>query len=143
MTSINLAQASGIVDAAIARARELELTPIAVVVLDAGGNVCLVKREDDAGILRVDISHAKAWGTLGLRRGGGTIAENARKNPVFFATLATISGGRIATSRGGVLIRDENATIIGAIGVSGAHAAEDEACAVHGIEAVGLVADAG
>jgi len=143
MASIQLSQASVIVDAALARAREHDLRPIAVVVLDAGGHVCAVKREDNVGILRVDIAYAKAWGPLGMGNGGGRIAENAQKNPVFFTNLAVISGGRIATSRGGVLIRDSDGVVIGAVGISGAHAAEDEACAVFGVHEAGLVPDAG
>ena len=143
MAALKFNQASGIVDAALEKAHELELEPLAVVVLDAGGHIFVAKREDNTGILRVDIARAKAWGTLGLGRGGGRIAESAAKNPVFFSSLAVISGGRIATSRGGVLIRDADREIIGAVGISGARAQQDEECAVYGIEQAGLVPDAG
>jgi uncharacterized protein GlcG (DUF336 family) len=44
---------------------------------------------------------------------------------------------------GGVLIRSEDRRIIGAVGVTGDTEENDEACAVAGIEAAGLVADTG
>jgi hypothetical protein len=34
------------------------------------------------------------------------VSRNAANDPVFFSALAAISGGRVASSRGGVLIRD-------------------------------------
>ncbi|MFB7496450.1 heme-binding protein [Streptomyces sp. NPDC056161] len=143
MPKLKFAQASGIVDAALGKARELELEPVAVVVLDDGGHVFVAKHEDNTGLLRMDIAHAKAWGTLGMGRGGARLADAAAKNPVFFSALASISNGRIATSRGGVLIRTAEGEIIGAVGISGAHAKQDEECAVHGIEQAGFVPDAG
>jgi uncharacterized protein GlcG (DUF336 family) len=42
-----------------------------------------------------------------------------------------------------VLIRGEDGGLLGAIGVSGDRPENDEACAVFGVESVGLVADAG
>ena len=44
---------------------------------------------------------------------------------------------------GGVLIRDAEGTLHGAVGISGDTSDNDEACAVAGIEAAGLTADAG
>jgi uncharacterized protein GlcG (DUF336 family) len=144
MTSIRLSQASAIADAALEKARELNLRPLAVTVLDPGGNVCVTKREDNAGILRPNIAYAKAWGTLGMGVGGGRIAEQAKRGDgLFFTALAAISQGRIASSRGGVLIRDSDGEVIGAVGVSGDRPENDETSAVFGIERVGLVADAG
>lgn len=43
----------------------------------------------------------------------------------------------------GVLIRNGDGRIIGAVGISGDTSPNDEICAVHGIEAAGLVADTG
>jgi uncharacterized protein GlcG (DUF336 family) len=143
MTMLSLAQASEIVDAALGKARELELRPLTVTVLDPGGHPVVVKREDGAGILRPQIAHAKAWGCLGTGAGGGAGARHATRDPAFFAALAAISEGRIASSRGGVLIRDKEGALLGAIGVSGDRPENDEACAVAGVESVSLIADAG
>jgi uncharacterized protein GlcG (DUF336 family) len=143
VTSIQLSQACAIVDAALEKARELELRPLAVTVLDSGGNVVVVKREDKAGVLRPDIAHAKAWGTIGMGVGGARFSAHAKRDPVFFSALAAISGGRLASSRGGALIRDHDGEIIGAVGVSGDRPENDEACAVFGVEKAELVPDTG
>src|SRR5882762_5247278 len=115
---LSLTQASDIVDAALHEARELGLRPLAVTVLDPGGHPIVVKREDGAGILRPQIAHAKAWGCLGFGQGGAAGARHATRDPAFFSALAAISEGRVASSRGGVLIRDTEGKLLGAIGVS-------------------------
>jgi uncharacterized protein GlcG (DUF336 family) len=140
---LSLNQASDIVDAALSKARELELRPLTITVLDPGGHPIVVKREDGSGILRPKIAHAKAWGSLGTGSGGAAGARHATRDPAFFAALAAISEGRIASSRGGVLIRDGQGNLLGAIGVSGDKPENDETCAVSGVESVSLVADAG
>ncbi len=139
---LSLNQASDIVDAALSKARELDLRPLAVTVLDPGGHPIVVKREDGAGILRPQIAHAKAWGCLGTGRGGAAGARHATRDPAFFAALAAISEGRVASSRGGVLIRAADGTLLGAIGVSGDRPENDETVAIAGVEKVSLVADA-
>jgi uncharacterized protein GlcG (DUF336 family) len=137
---LSLNQASEIVDAALRSARELDLRPLTITVLDPGGHPIVVKREDGAGILRPQIAHAKAWGCLGTGQGG---ALHATRDPAFFVALAAISEGRIASSRGGVLIRDAQGALLGAVGVSGDRPENDETVAVTGVEKAGLVADPG
>jgi uncharacterized protein GlcG (DUF336 family) len=143
MTALTLDQASEIVDAALRKARELDLRPVTVTVLDPGGHPVVVKREDGSGILRPQIAHAKAWGCLGTGHGGAAGARHANRDPAFFAALATISEGRIASSAGGLLIRNKEGSLIGAIGVSGDRPENDEACAKAGVESLSLIADAG
>jgi len=140
---LTLEQASGIADAALATGRELNLRPLAVTVLDPGGNPIVIAREDDAGILRHEIALAKAWGCLGMTRGGGDVAKHAERTPVGFAGISAISGGRLAPSRGGVLIRDDAGVILGAVGVSGDNPDNDEKASLAGVASVGLVAEAG
>jgi uncharacterized protein GlcG (DUF336 family) len=140
---LSLSQASEIVDVALSTARELDLRPLTITVLDPGGHPIVVKREDGAGILRPQIAHAKAWGCLGTGQGGAAGARHATRDPAFFAALAAISEGRVASSRGGVLIRDAQGVLLGAIGVSGDRPENDETVAVAGVEKAGLVADAG
>lgn len=55
-SSISLGIAVKIVEKAQSLARELSLAPIAVAVLDAGGNTVVVQREDGAGLLRPEIA---------------------------------------------------------------------------------------
>jgi uncharacterized protein GlcG (DUF336 family) len=143
MSALTLDQASEIVDAALSHARELGLRPLTVTVLDPGGHPLVVKREEKAGILRPQIAHAKAWGCLGTGHGGAAGARHATRDPAFFSALAAISEGRIASSKGGALIRDEDGELLGAVGVSGDRPDNDETVAVFGVQKAGLVADVG
>jgi len=134
-----LDQAGQIVDAALARGREMGLAPLAVAVLDAGGHLKAFKREDDAGIIRPQIAIGKAWGALGMGMGTRALAP---KSPEFLAALGAMSGGKVVPSPGGVLIR-QGERVIGAVGVTGDTGDNDEVCAVAGIDAVGLSSDTG
>ena len=144
MTDVTLAQASTIVDRALAKGREQKLHPLTVVVLDAGGHLVAMKREDKSGILRTEIATGKAWGTLGMGFGGREFARRAASGgAVFLQALMAASGGRIVPAPGGVLIRDAAGDIIGAVGISGDTSDKDEACCVAGIQAAGLTPDTG
>lgn len=143
MTTLTLALASNIVDTALKTAREKNFAPLTVAVLDAGGHLVAFKREDKSGILRFDIAFGKAWGALGMGLGSRTLFERAEKTPMFFTALTAASGGRVVTNPGGVLIRDANGDIIGAVGISGDTSDNDEICAMAGIAAAGLKADPG
>lgn len=143
MDSLTLDRASRIADAALRTARDQALKPLAVAVLDSGGHDVVVKREDGCGILRVDIARGKAWGALGMGIGSRELARKAEQNPRFFAALAAASGGRLIPNPGGVLVRDADGDVVGAVGISGDQSDRDEACAIAGIEAAGLRADAG
>jgi uncharacterized protein GlcG (DUF336 family) len=140
MATLKLAQASTIIDAALATAREKNFAPLAIAVLDAGGNLIAFKREDGAGIVRFDIAYGKAWGALGMGFGTRELAERATKAPTFVAALAAISQGRMVPSPGGVLIVGPDKDVVGAVGISGDIGDNDEVCAIAGIEAVGLSA---
>jgi len=143
MTALTLDQASTIVDKALEKGRELKLQPLTVVVLDAGGQLKALKREDGSSLLRPEIAGGKAWGVLGMGFGGREFARRAAANPVFLQALMAASGGRIVPVPGGVLIRDAAGEIIGSVGISGDTSDKDEACAVHGIRSAGLTPDTG
>jgi uncharacterized protein GlcG (DUF336 family) len=144
MSNLTLAQASTIIDKALEKGRELSLHPLTVVVLDAGGHMVAMKREDKSGILRCEIATGKAWGTLGMGFGGREFARRAAGGgAVFLQALMAASGGRIVPAPGGVLVRDATGDIVGSVGISGDTSDKDEICAVAGIESAGLKADTG
>jgi uncharacterized protein GlcG (DUF336 family) len=132
-----LTDATTIIDAALAEARTRSFAPLAVAVLDAGGHLVAYKREDGAGIVRFDIAYGKAWGSLGMGFGTRELTERAAKNPAFITVLATVSGGRMVPSPGGVLIVDGQGNVVGAVGISGDIGDNDEICAIAGIEKAG------
>lgn len=146
MSDISLSQAQEIISAALARGRTENFLPLAVTVLDSGGNLKAFAREDGAGILRYGIARAKAWGALGMGVGSRALGERAKKggqDAAFMLAAADASGGRLIPGPGGVLVRDAAGTIIGAVGISGDTGDNDEVCAIAGIEAAGLTPDSG
>jgi uncharacterized protein GlcG (DUF336 family) len=146
MPALTIAQASTIIDVALQKGRDMKVAPLAVAVLDAGGNLIAFKRDDRAGILRFDIAFGKAWGAIGMGFGSRTVFERSNSTEaqrLFYATLAVASGGRIVTNPAGILIRDAAGEVIGAVGVSGDTSDNDEIAGIAGIEAAGLKADPG
>lgn len=138
MAILKLAQATAIIDAAMAEGRKKNFALLAVAVLDAGGHIIAVKREDGASFLRVELAYAKAWGALGMGFGSRELAERAAKTPSFIAALSAVSQGRMVPSPGGVLILGADAEVLGVVGISGDTGDNDEVCALAGIKAVGL-----
>lgn len=141
MAALTLDQASRIVDAALAAGREHDFMPLTVAVLDAGGHLVALKREDGSGILRVEIATGKAWGALGMGQSSRTLRDRLADRPHFIAALTAASDGRFVPVPGGVLIRDGEGRIVGAVGISGDTSEKDEYCAIRGIAAAGLASD--
>ncbi|SER19700.1 GlcG/HbpS family heme-binding protein [Sphingobium sp. YR768] len=136
--SLTLAQARTIIDHALEQGRTDSAQPLAIVVLDAGAHPVAMVREDGASLFRFDIAKAKASGALGMGADTRVLAARAASNPVFFQSVVAATGGRLALSPGGVLIRDVEGAVIGAVGISGDTGECDEACAIAGILAAGL-----
>jgi uncharacterized protein GlcG (DUF336 family) len=140
MSTLKLAQATAIIDAAMAEARKRNFARIAVAVLDPGGHVVAFKREDGASFLRFELAHGKAWGALGMGFGTRELAERAGKQPAFIGALSAVTQGRMVPSPGGVLITGNDGELLGAVGISGDTGDNDEVCALAGIAAAGLAA---
>ncbi len=137
-----LKQANTIIESALAKAREMKIKPLAVVVLDAGGNIVAAQREDNASMFRFDVALGKAWGAVAMSCSSRALGKRAKDNPNFFLTLAATAHGKFVPQTGAALIKDAQGNILGAAGASGGTGDEDEACCVHGIEQAGLKADA-
>jgi uncharacterized protein GlcG (DUF336 family) len=142
MPQLTLKQANTIIEKALAKAREMKIKPLGVVVLDDSGNIKSAQREDGASMFRLDVAKGKAWAAVAMGASSRALAKRAKDNPNFFVTLAATAGGKFLPQTGGVLIKDKDGAIIGAAGASGGTGDEDEACCVAGIEAAGLTADA-
>jgi uncharacterized protein GlcG (DUF336 family) len=143
MQSLNLTKANLIVDKSLEKGRALGLAPLTVAVIDAGGHLKVLKREDGSSLLRPQIAMGKAWGVLGMGFGGRELARRAAKAPAFFNALSDLCEGKMVPVPGGVIIRDVSGEILGSVGISGDASEKDEICAVHGIQAAGLTPDTG
>lgn len=140
--TLNLSTAVAIIEATLADARTRGAAPLAVAVLDAGAHLVALHREDGASLMRPDIAIGKARGAIGMGFGTRGLARRAGAAPAFFQGLMAMSGD-ILPSPGGILLRDAEGVLIGAVGVSGDVGDVDEACALQGIATTGLIADPG
>ena len=140
-TDLPLAAASTIVERALEAGRAAGMAPLTVAVLDAGGHLVALKREDGSGILRPEIAIGKAWGALGMGQSSRALGARLRDATAFQNALAAASGGRFVTAPGGVLICDGAGLVIGAVGISGDRSEKDEACAIEGVRAAGFTPD--
>ncbi len=140
-TSLKLESATTIIDEAIRLGRGLNLLPLTVVALNAGGQIVAVKSEDGSGIMRFDVAFGKAWGALGMGISSRLIRDRLSSRPVFQNALAAASDGRMIPVPGGVLVEDGEGVTIGAIGISGDTSEKDEYCAILGIKEAGLFSE--
>ena len=137
--SLDLDTARTIVAGARAHAAGAGFKPLTVVVLDAGGHVVAVEREDGSSMKRFEIGFGKAYGALSLGMGSRSIMGRAEQQPFFIAAVTSAVGGTLVPVPGGVLVRNEGGDLVGAVGITGDTSDNDEAAAVAGITGAGLV----
>ncbi len=116
-----------------ALAKDLAVT---VAVVDSGGHLVVLDRMDGAFPLSTRIAEAKAQGAAVWQRDGHVIAEQQSDRPAFVEAVSELSRLPLIPGAGSVVVRDSSGTVIGAVGVSGARADEDRACAEAGLAAV-------
>lgn len=144
MIDLSLEAARIVVATALRTARERNLKPLAVVVYDMRGALKCVEVEDGTSLRRAEIACGKANGALALGIGSRAIHARAEQQPYFVAAVTHLAGpAALVPVPGGVLIRNKDGRLLGAIGISGDTSDNDEICAVAGIEAAGLVAETG
>jgi uncharacterized protein GlcG (DUF336 family) len=142
MVELTLDIARKILDVALAKGIEKKLKPLVVTVLDARGCVKASAAQDGTSLLRSEIAHGKAYGALAMGMGSRALFQRAQEQAYFIDAVNTLAQGRMVPVPGGVLIQD-GGVLLGAVGISGDTSDNDEACAVAGIEAAGLKANAG
>jgi uncharacterized protein GlcG (DUF336 family) len=143
IATLNLETAELIATAALAAARAAKLQPLTVIVLDAGGHYIVLKREDGCGFFRQKTARAKAYGALGLGKGTRFLFDLHGRNPAFVSAMIAAVDGDMFPSPGGILIRNAEGLLLGAIGVSGDVGDRDEEVALAGIKAAKLLGDTG
>lgn len=143
MTSLTLAAARTIAEAALEHARSRDMKPLVVCVLDARGTIKALLAEDGTSLKRGEIAEAKAQGALALGVGSRSLFKRAQDQPFFIAAATSAVGGMLVPVPGGVLVRSQAGELMGAVGVSGDTSDNDEASACAGIAAAGLAAEPG
>src|ERR1043166_3479917 len=143
MAELTLDVARKILDSALAKSVEKKLKPLVVTVLDSRGCVKITAAQDGTSLLRSEIAHGKAFGALAMGMGSRALFQRAQEQAYFIGAVNTLAQGRMVPVPGGVLMHDAGGALIGAVGVSGDTSDNDEICAIAGIEAAGLKANAG
>jgi uncharacterized protein GlcG (DUF336 family) len=141
MSIVTMAQADIIMNAVIARGAELNCRPISVIVVEPGCKVKAFKKEDGASMIRFEMAFGKAYAALSLGRSSKLVRERAVERPIFMRYVIAASEEQVFPEGGGMLIRDDNGEVIGAVGVTGDTEDRDEELAIHGIHAAGLKTD--
>ncbi|MCB1740506.1 MAG: heme-binding protein [Gammaproteobacteria bacterium] len=126
---LTLAQANRIIAGAIERAQALGIG-INVAVVDAGGRLVAFQRMDNAMWAGSYGSQGKAIASAAFGRPSGELTERA-EHPTFRGIVAA-EGGHMILGKGALPIRQGD-TLLGACGVGGGTADEDEDCARAGI----------
>ena len=143
MSALTLKVALTLAAQALNAGRSINASPLTVAVLDSGGYLLALQREDGASLLRPNIAIGKAWGAIALGKGSRALALDAQQRPTFFAALNGMGQGDIVPVPGGVLIRAAAGRVRGALGMRGASSEVDARGAISAIEGQGLRADAG
>jgi uncharacterized protein GlcG (DUF336 family) len=133
--SISSELAQKMVDAAVARARELGVTEN-VAILDDGGNLKAFRRMDGASIPTIEIAQNKAYTALfGIST--QDFFNFIQGDPALLAGIPTLA--RVAAWGGGFPI-EVNGEVVGAIGLSGAPTVQNDVDCARA--ALALVSDA-
>src|SRR6476661_8865586 len=132
--TVDLATALRMIAAAHAEAEERSIL-VSAAVVDAGGNLVAFGRMDGAEIAVPVLAVDKAYTSVANRIATSALATLAAPGGELFGLHAN-GGGRFVIFGGGVPILVEG-IVVGAVGVSGASAAEDEACALAALTSYG------
>ena len=123
--ALTLQDANRVVEAALAKAREMNIK-ISVAVCDAGGRLVAFNRMDGAIWASVYGCQGKAIASVAFGRASGELQERAG-SPIVQG-IAAAEGGHMIPSQGAVpIIKD--GVVVGACGVGGGTGQQDEDCA--------------
>ena len=128
---------------ALAHAKSASFKPLGIIILDTRATVKAASIADGSSLARFDIARAKAKAALAFNMGTRSLEKLTKDRPHFFAGAVSAIESGLVPVPGGILIKDKDGTILGAVGVSGDTSDNDEIAALAGITAAGLVGDGG
>src|SRR5215469_13618040 len=118
MPALSLVQANRIIAAILLRGVELGCRPLSVIVVEPGCKVKAFQKEDGSSMIRFEMAFGKAYAALALGRASRLVRVRQEEKPVFMNYLLAASEHQIFPEGGGMLIRDRDGEVIGAVGVS-------------------------
>jgi uncharacterized protein GlcG (DUF336 family) len=140
---LSLHDAQSLIAHALVVARQANMKPLSIVVLDERGALKALVSEDGTSLKRADIAHGKAYGAISLGVGSRALNKMAIERPHFITAATHAVGGSLIPVPGGVLMRDDKGILLGAIGISGDTSDNDELAAVTAITSLGWQPETG
>ena len=138
MSDISLLKAREIIKNILQEGSKKNMQPLSVVVLDPGGNLKAFERSDGASPGRFKVADGKAHAAIMMGIPSSAIMQRAEQQAYFVNALSVSFNGRFTPVSGGVLVKDDDNIIIGAVGVTGDTSENDTIAAVAGIQSAGL-----
>ena len=130
--SLTLDEAQKALNAALAKAREMNVK-MAIAVVDDHGEVLASARMDGVQGWVIEMSRGKAMASVFFRQLSGALSE--RSNSPVFQGLNNIYGGKVVLAQGAVPIKRGD-QVIGAVGAGGGKSVDDEEVAKAGVAAL-------
>jgi uncharacterized protein GlcG (DUF336 family) len=130
---VTLTQAQAIVEAARAKAEEIDV-PMNIAVVDAGNNLTAFVRMDGAWLGSIDIAKNKAYTARAFDMSTKDLAPLCQPNQPLFGINAS-NQGRLIIFAGGIPL-ESGGDVIGAVGVSGGSVEQDHEVAEAGVAAL-------
>jgi uncharacterized protein GlcG (DUF336 family) len=131
---LTLAAARRVMAAAEAAAREMKVA-MSVAVVDSGDQLVAFARMDGADLVSVGLSRDKAFSALVNRMPTRDLAPLVQPGAEFYG-YDSLAGGRMVVFAGGMPL-ERDGVLVGAIGVSGGSAEEDQRAVDAGVTAFG------
>lgn len=138
MSDISLVKAREIIKNILQEGSKKNMQPLSVVVLDPGGNLKAFERSDGASPGRFKVADGKAHAAIMMGIPSSAIMQRAEQQAYFVNALSVSFNGRFTPVSGGILVKDDDNIIIGAVGVTGDTSENDTIAAVAGIQSAGL-----
>jgi glc operon protein GlcG len=120
---------------------ENELPKLNIAVVDRGADLVIFRRQDDAFLGSGKIAIDKAISSVNIPFPTRTISEIVYGKDGNPAPLPGLVHSDVVAFAGGLPVRNSAGALVGAIGISGASADQDEDCARAAVEAIATVID--
>jgi uncharacterized protein GlcG (DUF336 family) len=124
--ALGLEAAEALAKAAIGRARARGMAGVSVAVIDASLLLKYAVREDGAGLATLDIAYGKARAALAFGCTSRQIADGLAGNALAGPSVLAALPAPIVLLAGGVLVRDADGAVVGALAVAGDSPDNDE-----------------
>jgi uncharacterized protein GlcG (DUF336 family) len=134
MSTLTLEQAEHLTQSALRAARKLSLNPMSIVAVDNSTHLKFALREDGAGLAGIDIALGKARAALAFHCSSRQIADALAGNPLAGPSVMAVLQGRVVLLPGGVLVRDAEGQVIGALAAAGDAPDRDEAIVLAAVD---------